>query len=187
MWQQLAGELDWPMGSGKTSEVNFQLNDDWWEVSLLKLWSVLVCLGCYSENHKLVTYKHQKFTSYSSGGWQVQDQGFGRFDVWWGPTSWFPDTCLLLGSVPGRRSKGISFIRTLIPPPEASLVGSGKESTCQILEPAGDAGLIPGSGRSPGEGTGNPVQYSCLGNPMDREPGGLQSMWSQESWTQLSN
>ena len=33
---------------------------------------------------------------------------------------------------------------------------------------AGDVGLIPGSGRSPGEGSGNPLQYSCLGNSMDR-------------------
>ena len=33
---------------------------------------------------------------------------------------------------------------------------------------AGDVGLISGSGRSPGEGNGNPLQYSCLGNPMDR-------------------
>ena len=33
---------------------------------------------------------------------------------------------------------------------------------------AGDVGLIPGSGRSPGEGNGNIFQYSCLGNPMDR-------------------
>ena len=32
----------------------------------------------------------------------------------------------------------------------------------------GDAGLIPGSKRSPGEGNGNPLQYSCLGNPMDK-------------------
>ena len=32
----------------------------------------------------------------------------------------------------------------------------------------GDLGLIPGSGRSPGGGKGNPLQYSCLGNPMDR-------------------
>ena len=31
----------------------------------------------------------------------------------------------------------------------------------------GNLGLIPGSGRSPGEGNGNPLQYSCLGNPMD--------------------
>ena len=33
---------------------------------------------------------------------------------------------------------------------------------------AEDMGLIPGSGRSPGEGSGNPFQYSCLGNPVDR-------------------
>ena len=33
---------------------------------------------------------------------------------------------------------------------------------------AGDAGLICGLGRSPGEGNSNPLQYSCLGNPMDR-------------------
>ena len=33
---------------------------------------------------------------------------------------------------------------------------------------AGDMGLIPGSGRSPGRGNGNPLQYSCLKNPMDR-------------------
>ena len=33
---------------------------------------------------------------------------------------------------------------------------------------AGDLGSIPGSGRSPGEGNGNPLQYSCLENPMDQ-------------------
>ena len=33
---------------------------------------------------------------------------------------------------------------------------------------AGDVGSIPGSGRSPGEGNGNPLQYSCLENPIDR-------------------
>ena len=33
---------------------------------------------------------------------------------------------------------------------------------------AGDEGSIPGSGRTPGEGNGNPLQYSCLENPMDR-------------------
>ena len=37
-----------------------------------------------------------------------------------------------------------------------------------ILANAGYVGLVPGFGRSPGEGNGNPVQYSCLGNPMDR-------------------
>ena len=45
-----------------------------------------------------------------------------------------------------------------------------------------DAGLIPGSGRSPGEGHGYPLQSSCLENPMDRGTGGLQSMGSQKSW-----
>ena len=42
-----------------------------------------------------------------------------------------------------------------------------------------DVGWIPGSGRSPGEGNGNSLQYYCLDNPMDKEPGGLQSMGSQ--------
>ena len=39
-----------------------------------------------------------------------------------------------------------------------------KESACN----AGDLGSIPGSGRAPGGGHGNPLQYSCLENPMDR-------------------
>ena len=40
----------------------------------------------------------------------------------------------------------------------------GKESACN----AGEPGSIPGLGRSPGEGNGNPLQYSCLDNPKDR-------------------
>jgi len=45
---------------------------------------------------------------------------------------------------------------------------------------ARDTGSIPESGRSPGVGNGNPLQYSCLENPMDRgEPGGLQFVGSQ--------
>ena len=48
-----------------------------------------------------------------------------------------------------------------------------------------DAGLIPGSGRSPGEGHGNPLQYSCLEDPMDR--GAWQAIVHgvTKSWTQL--
>ena len=42
----------------------------------------------------------------------------------------------------------------------------------------GDAGLIPGSGRFPGEGSSDALQYSCLGNPQADEPGGVQSMRS---------
>ena len=40
---------------------------------------------------------------------------------------------------------------------------AGKKSTCNV----GDLGSIPGLGRAPGEGNGNPLQYSCLENPMD--------------------
>ena len=43
-------------------------------------------------------------------------------------------------------------------------VSDGKESACNARHP----GSIPGLGRSPGEGNGNPLQYSCLENPMDR-------------------
>ena len=43
---------------------------------------------------------------------------------------------------------------------------AGKESACN----SGDLGSIPGSGRSPGEGNGYPLQYSCLENSMDRGP-----------------
>ena len=41
---------------------------------------------------------------------------------------------------------------------------------------AGDASSISGSGGSPGEGKGNPLQYSCLGNSMNRGASGLESM-----------
>jgi len=74
---------------------------------------------------------------------------------------------------------------------------------------AGDAGLVPGSGRFPREGNGNPSHYSCPENPMNKrawraaaygvskeldttyqlnkKPGGLQPMGFQKSWTQLIN
>ena len=50
-----------------------------------------------------------------------------------------------------------------------------KESACSAEDP----GSIPGWGRSPGEGNGNPLQYSYLGNPIDKEPGRLWAMGSQ--------
>ena len=56
---------------------------------------------------------------------------------------------------------------------------AGKESTCNV----GDLGSIPGLGRYPGKGNGNPLQYSWLGNPMDRGAWCLQSMDLQESDT----
>ena len=50
-----------------------------------------------------------------------------------------------------------------------------------------DVGLIPGLGRSPGEGHGNPLQYSCLENPMDRGAWRATAHRVAKSWTPLSN
>ena len=50
-----------------------------------------------------------------------------------------------------------------------------------------DVGSIPGSGRSPGEGHCNPLQYSCLENPMDRGAWQATVHGAPKSWTQLSD
>ena len=60
---------------------------------------------------------------------------------------------------------------------------AGKESTCD----AGDLGSIPGLGRSPGEGNGAPLQYSCLENPMDGGTWKAAVHGVAEGWTQLSD
>ena len=57
-----------------------------------------------------------------------------------------------------------------------------KESTCNME----DLGLIPGLGRSPGGWHGNPLQYFCLDNPMDREAWHAAVHGVAQSWTRLS-
>jgi len=52
----------------------------------------------------------------------------------------------------------------------------GKESTCNA-EDTGDVGSVPGWGRFPGGGHGNPLQYSCLENPMDNRSLAGYSLW----------
>ena len=60
-----------------------------------------------------------------------------------------------------------------------AILSSGFPSDSLVKNPpanSGDSGSIPGSGRSSGERNGNPLQCSCLENPMDRGSGGWQSM-----------
>ena len=85
-----------------------------------------------------------------------------------------------LGSITDSMDMNFSKFREIGGFPGGS---DGKESACN----AGHPGLILGSGRSPGQGTGNRLQYSCLGNPMDRGAWWAQSMGWQKNWTQLSN
>ena len=59
----------------------------------------------------------------------------------------------------------------------------GKESACNAEDP----GSILGLGRSSGEGNGNPLQYSCLGNPMDRGAWWVTVHGATKSQTPLSN
>ena len=83
---------------------------------------------------------------------------------------------------PKSRSSGH---RTSLPP---CILGfsdgsDGKVSACS----AEDLGSIPGSGRSPGEGNGNPLQYCCLENPMDRGAWRAAVHGVTKSWAQLSD
>ena len=79
---------------------------------------------------------------------------------------------MILNGLPWRQTEIIlSFLRV-----HPSTAFRGKASAYN----AGDLGSVPGLGRSPGEGYGNPPQYSCLGIPWTEDPGGLQSMVSQK-------
>ena len=74
---------------------------------------------------------------------------------------------------------------TIVPPGKPLLTGSSdsEESACNV----GDLGSIPGLGRSTGEGNGNPLQYSCLQNPMDRGSWWATVHGAEKRWTGLSN
>ena len=87
--------------------------------------------------------------------------------------STYPQESLVLGflDVPKLKYVKVMVVRGF---PGGS---DGKESAYN----AGDLGSIPGSGRSPGEGNGNPIQYSCLENPTDR--GAWRATVLTKSWT----
>ena len=90
---------------------------------------------------------------------KILSKTWGHWTRW----SWGPLPCDIFqvghGNLLLNYFQVTSLIAQLVKNPPAVQV-----SACK----AGDLGLIPGSGRSPGEGNGNPLQYSCLRNPMDR-------------------
>ena len=111
--------------------------------------------------------------------------------------------CVNIG--PGPKDKTQTYIHTewwcmysqlevVVPRVACVVIGSGFPGGSGVKNPcarAGEAGLIPGSGRPPGEGNGNPpqypLQYSCLENPMDRGVWRAPVHGVSKSWTQLSN
>ena len=74
-------------------------------------------------------------------------------------------------------------INCLPPAKGAYAASASKESACN----AGHLGLTPGSGKSPGEGNGYPLQYSCLEKPMDKGAWEVTVHGIAKSWTQLSD
>lgn len=75
-----------------------------WQIMIYPSHGVLVYLSCLREYHRLVYEKQIYFNKFED--WAVQNQGTGRFWVWWEPASWFLDSCLLSGSSHSRRDKG---------------------------------------------------------------------------------
>ena len=95
-------------------------------------------------------------------------------------TSWTADRRASLSFTISQSLLRLMSIELVIPSNHLPGGSDGKEAACN----AGDLSSIPGLGRSPGEGYGNPLQYSCLENSMDRgvwteESGRLQSMGLQ--------
>ena len=85
------------------------------------------------------------------------------------------------GSIPGGGDAWARFWRASI---GSAWWLSGKEATCNV-GPVGDAGSIPGTGRSPEAGHGNPLQYSCLKNPMERGAWWVSAYRDAKSWPRL--
>ena len=107
--------------------------------------------------------------------------GFSRQEYW----SRLP--CPPPGDLPDPRIEPTSLVPPALAVCSSLLVPRGGSGGKVAAYDAGDLGLIPGSGRTTGEGNGNPLQYSCPGNPMDKEAWWATLQEVTESQTQLSN
>ena len=111
---------------------------------------------------------------------------WGHSSLWSSPLSWM-FTPLLLNSVVALILIIMWFLKIYLEFLGFSDGSDGKQSTCSV----GDPGSFPGLGRSPGEGNGSPLQYSCLENPMNRGSLAGYSPWGHEEsdmteWLMLS-
>ena len=97
-------------------------------------------------------------------------------------TKFFPDAKSFNGFPLATDQVQVSYL-SMLKPFDFPAGSDGKESACNV----GDLGSIPGLGRSPGEGNGSPLQYSCLVNSMDRGVWWATVHGVRKSWTQLSN
>ena len=93
--------------------------------------------------------------------------------------NYFCRGCILLKLWKAKSGYGVWHPRGKGFPPSSV----GEESACN----AGDMGLIPGLGRSPGEGHGNPLQYSCLGKSHGQRNLAGYSPWGRKRWTRMSD
>ena len=84
--------------------------------------------------------------------------------------------------VPQKTKNGYHMIQSCVGFPGGAVV----KNLAANARDTRDIGLIPGSGRSPGEGNGNPLQYSCLENPTDRGAWWATVCRAARSWTRLS-
>ena len=94
-----------------------------------------------------------------------------------------PSSVILISDVTPRGSGLHHMEEGPFYPDKMRLFSDSKESACNT----GDPGAIPMSGRSPGEGNGNPLQYSCLENSMDRGAWQATVHGVTNCWARLSN
>ena len=139
-----------------------------------------------TNGHTFSGLKQHRFIPYSSGGQRPPGDKIKALDF------------KTQGSIPSRRSRGRIHILAFFQILEAACIpwlvtplsimdfpggSDGKESACH----AGDTGSVRGSGRSPGEVNGYPLQYSCLGNSMDKRACQALIHGVEKSQTRLSD